>query len=126
LFSELAGLADLLDGKKVKKRLWLYTDYVVYSAAKKSGILAKIEKSGARVVHSVCPGMVDRDPAEAEKLIFATDSLKVAMLFAGIGWPKNWLGTRKDVVNAAITGKFKRTKWLSGSSEGTVPPMVTA
>jgi hypothetical protein len=31
---------------------------------------------------------------------------------AGIGWPKNWLGTRQDVVNAAITGKFEPTRWL--------------
>jgi predicted aconitase/predicted aconitase with swiveling domain len=109
---ELAGLAELLQGRTVKTRLWLYTDYVVYSAAHKAGILARIEKSGARVVHSCCPGMIDRDSKAAESLVYATDSLKVARLMAGIGWPKNWLGTRRDVVNAAITGKFEPTRWL--------------
>lgn len=111
-FQELAGLAALLEGHTVKAKLWLYTDYVFYSAAKKAGVLAKIEKSGARVVHSCCPGMIDRDIKAAESLVYATDSLKVARLMAGIGWPKNWLGTRQDVVNAAITGKFEPTRWL--------------
>jgi len=109
---ELAELADMLVGKKVKKPLWLHTDYVVYAAAKKAGILQKIESSGARVVHSVCPGMVDRDRQAVQKLVFTTDSLKVASLMAGIGWPKWWLGTRRDTVTAAITGRFKRTRWL--------------
>jgi hypothetical protein len=112
MFEELADIARILQGKKVRTRLWLFTDYVNYSAAEKAGILERIEASGARVVHSSCPGMVVRDRAEAEKLVFATDSLKVAMLFAGIGWPKNWLGTREDVVNAAVTGNFVPTKWL--------------
>ncbi len=109
---ELAGLAELLEGRTIKSKLWLYTDYVFYSAAQKAGILAKIEKSGARVVHSCCPGMINRDIKAAESLVCATDSLKVARLMAGIGWPKNWLGTRRDVVNAAITGKFEPTRWL--------------
>ncbi|HAY22451.1 MAG TPA: hypothetical protein DCY27_09865 [Desulfobacterales bacterium] len=111
-FQELAGLAELLDGRTVKKRLWLYTDYVFYSAAKKAGLLARIEKSGARVVHSCCPGMIIRDASAAESLVYATDSLKVARLMSGIGWPKNWLGTRRDVVNAAITGRFEPSRWL--------------
>lgn len=113
MFEELADIAGMLDGQKVSAPLWLYTDYVNYSAAKKAGILEKIEASGARVVHSSCPGMVVRAPADAEKLVFATDSLKVAMLFAGIGWPKNWLGTRKDVIQAAITGTYVQNKWLN-------------
>jgi len=108
---EFVELADMLDGRKVKKHLWLYTDYIEYSAAKKAGLVEKIEKSGARVVHSCCPGMVDRDFQVAESLVYATDSLKMATLGAGIGFPRNWLGTRRDVVNAAITGRFERTRW---------------
>jgi len=109
---ELAGLAALLEGRTVKTRLWLYTDYVFYQAAQKAKILAKIEKSGARVVHSCCPGMIVRDAPAAESLVYATDSLKVARLMSGIGWPKNWLGTRRDVVNAAVTGRFEPSRWL--------------
>jgi len=108
---ELVGIADMLEGRQVKKKLWLYTDYVVYSAAKKDGLLDRIEKSGARVVHSCCPGMVDRDFETAESLVYATDSLKMAMLGSGIGFQKNWLGTRRDCVNAAISGTFQRTRW---------------
>lgn len=110
---ELADLAKMLEGKKVKKPLWFHTDYVIYAAAKKGGILQKIEDSGARVVHSVCPGMVDRDREAIQKQVFATDSLKIASLMAGIGWPRWWLGTRRDTLNAAITGRFERTRWLS-------------
>jgi hypothetical protein len=109
---EFVELAALLDGRKVKKRLWLYTDYIVYSAAKKDGLIERIEKSGARVVHSCCPGMIDRDYKVAESLVCATDSLKVVTLGSGIGFQKNWLGTRRDVVNAAITGRFEPTRWL--------------
>ena len=108
---EFVELADLLDGQKVKKRLWLYTDYIEYSAAKKAGLVEKVEKSGARVVHSCCPGMIDRDFETAESLVYATDSLKISTLGAGIGFPKHWLGTRRDVVNAAITGRFERSRW---------------
>jgi len=109
---ELAELADMLAGKKIKKPLWLHTDYVIYAAARKAGILQKIEDSGARVVHSVCPHMVDRDRKAIESRVFATDSLKSAVLCSGIGWPKWWLGTRQEAVNAAITGRFERTRWL--------------
>ena len=108
---EFVGLADILDGRKIKKHLWLYTDYIIYSAAKKAGLVGQVEKSGARVVHSCCPGLIDRDFEVAESLVYATDSLKMATLGAGIGFPKNWLGTRRDVVNAAITGRFERTRW---------------
>ena len=108
---EFVELADLLDGQKVKKRLWLYTDYIEFSAAKKAGLVKAVEKSGARVVHSCCPGMIDRDFEVAESLVYATDSLKMATLGAGIGFPKHWLGTRRDVVNAAITGRFERSRW---------------
>lgn len=111
-FQELVGLAEFLEGRTVKKRLWLYTDYIFYQAAHKAGILAKIERSGARVVHSCCPGMILRDGKTAESLVYATDSLKIARLMSGLGWPKNWLGTRRDVVNAAITGRFEPTRWL--------------
>lgn len=107
---ELVELADMLAGRKVRKPLWLHTDYVICAVAKKTGLLGKIESSGARVVHSMCPGMVARDDSASE-LVFATDSLKAAMLLAGIGHPKWWFGTRKDVVNAAINGKFERTRW---------------
>ncbi len=109
---ELGELADLLDGKTVKSRLWVYTDFIVYSAADKAGYLKRIEQSGARVVHSCCPGMVDRDAQEAESMVYATDSFKVARLMADSGWPRNLLGTRREVINAAITGRFERTRWL--------------
>ncbi|MBM3148074.1 MAG: DUF521 domain-containing protein, partial [Actinobacteria bacterium] len=113
ILDELAELAAMLEGRTVKTRLWLFTDYVQYSAARKAGIIERIESSGARVVHSHCPGMVARAPEEAENMVVATDSLKVAMLFAGIGWPRNWLGTREDAIRAAVNGRFERTRWLS-------------
>lgn len=111
LYDELVKLADMLAGKKVQKPLWLYTDYIIYSAAQKSGVLAAIESSGARVVHSICPGLTVRNPSDASNMVFVTDSLKTVKLMGGPFWPKWWLGTREDTVNAAITGKFTRTRW---------------
>ncbi|MDP8248978.1 MAG: aconitase X [Candidatus Tritonobacter lacicola] len=109
---ELSDLAEMLKGKQVKKTLWLYTDYIIYSAARKAGIIRSIEECGAVVVHSCCPGMVDRAANVAEQLVFATDSLKVASLMSGSGWPKNWLGTRQEVIDAALTGTFRRKRWM--------------
>ena len=111
MYDELVKLAGMLAGQKVRKPLWLYTDFVIYAAAKKSGVLAAIENSGARVVHSVCPGLTVRDPNIATNMVFVTDSLKTVKLMGGPFWPKWWLGTREDTVNAAITGKFERTRW---------------
>jgi len=111
MYDELVKLADMLAGKKVCKPLWLYTDYIIYSAAQKSGVLAAIEGSGARVVHSICPGLTVRDPKVAANMVFVTDSLKTVKLMGGPFWPKWWLATREDTVNAAITGKFTRTRW---------------
>ena len=111
MYDELVKLADMLAGKKVCKPLWLYTDYIIYSAAQKSGVLAAIENSGARVVHSICPGLTPRDPSVVSNMVFVTDSLKTVKLMGGPFWPKWWLGTREDTVNAAITGKFTRTRW---------------
>jgi len=109
---ELDDIMKLLRNKQVVKPLWIYTDYIGYAAAAKAGILVSIEQSGATVVHSNCPGMVIRKPEEAEKLVFATDSLKIATLMAGIGWPRHWLGTRDEVIEAAITGRFIRKRWV--------------
>jgi cis-L-3-hydroxyproline dehydratase len=106
---ELSDILIMLKGRKVKRKLWLYTDFIIYNAAQKAGIIESLEKSGAVVVHSCCPGMVDRSTDVAEQLVFATDSLKVASLMSGSGWPCNWFGSREDVVEAAINGIFKRT-----------------
>ena len=107
---ELLQIEKLLGGRELKKPLWLYCDYVVADAARRLGIIDKIEATGAKVVHSCCPGTIQRDPI-IENDVFVTDSLKAIKLCSGIGWQKWFFGQRKDVVEAAVGGKFRCPRW---------------
>jgi hypothetical protein len=40
-----------------------------------------------------------------------TDSLKTVKLFGGIFLPRWWFGQRKDVVEAAVSGRTRCTRW---------------
>lgn len=51
---ELKKAAKLLSGKKVKKRLWLFTSEYVRKLATKLGYVKKIEKTGALVLNDTC------------------------------------------------------------------------
>ena len=43
--------------------------------------------------------------------VIATDSMKMRRLVAGEGMPTWRYGSLTDCVNAAVTGKFKPTRW---------------
>ncbi len=108
---EMKEIDGLLDGRRVKVPLWLYCDSIAWDAAKRLGLVDKIEATGARLVHSTCPGMALRDPTLIRGDVFATDSLKTVKLFSGMFLPRWWFGQRKDVVEAAISGRARCTRW---------------
>jgi predicted aconitase len=108
---ELKQIDGLLNGREVKVPLWLYCDSMSLDAANRLGLVDKIEATGARLVHSSCPGMAPRNPELVKGDVFATDSLKTVRLFSGAFLPRWWFGQRKDVVEAAISGRVRCTRW---------------
>ena len=51
---EIRRIADKLQGKKVRKPLWICTSRVVRDLAEKIGLLDVIEKAGANIVADTC------------------------------------------------------------------------
>jgi len=52
--NEIAGLANRLDGKKLKRPIWICTSRVMKDAANLMGYTAVIEEAGGRVVADTC------------------------------------------------------------------------
>ena len=51
---EISALADKLEGKKLKKPIWICTSRVMKEAADRMGFVNTIEKAGGRVVADTC------------------------------------------------------------------------
>ncbi len=73
--------------------------------------IERIERSGARLFHDACPGMIPPDRLFGPKKVFAADSVKMVRLVRGIGKPNFLFGPLTDLMNAAVTGKFVSTRW---------------
>jgi predicted aconitase len=110
---ELQELADLLDGRRVKEGVFfiVYTDRTNWEMARQSGLVDRIERSGARVYHDACPVMIPMDRLYGPDKVFASDSMKMVRLIRGMGKPSFLFGTLKDLVEAASTGLFRSTRW---------------
>ena len=53
-YEELEQIANTLDGKKIKSRLWVTTAMPIYAMAKRSNIAAAIEKAGGEILSDTC------------------------------------------------------------------------
>ncbi|MBN2195852.1 MAG: aconitase X catalytic domain-containing protein [Polyangiaceae bacterium] len=102
---ELAELARMLDGRTVEKETWVCTARPTKLAAEKLGIVAAIERSGARVMADTCFAVT---PLESRRgATIATDSAKGAYYASGHNKLRVHLGTVQDCVNAAVTGRWR-------------------
>ncbi len=79
--------------------------------AKESGLVDRIERSGARVYHDVCPYTLPVEEVFGAGKVIASDSMKMIRLAAGPGKPRFWFGTLRDCVEAAATGRFESRRW---------------
>jgi len=52
---EIAALAGKVEGKRLRKPLWICTSRLVKEAATRMGLTALIEKAGGKVVADTCP-----------------------------------------------------------------------
>jgi len=111
--SEIKRVAELLDGKKIKKgvRLWVTTAESIYPLAKRMGYTEAIEKAGGLVVTDMCvmsfPFALMKEPVK----VIATDSARAAHYQArggmagGLGAGVLYGSTEKCIA-AALSGNW--------------------
>lgn len=109
---ELRKVADLLEGKKCRVRLWVMTNPLTYKLADYAGYRKKIEDAGAQLLSGVCAGLLMGVvmPPQGYPRVMATDATKQDYYMTGHCHPHEVgirYGTTEDCIDAAITGKWK-------------------
>ncbi len=109
---ELRKVADLLEGKKCKVRLWVMTNPGIYPQAELAGYRKKIEDAGGLLLSGACPGIVRGRvmPEDEYPNVVAMDAAKQSYYITGHCHPHEVqvrYGTMEECVDAALTGKWK-------------------
>ena len=102
---ELAEVAKLLKGKKVKVETWIATARPTKEKADKLGYTKIIENSGAKFACDTCMVVA---PLKGRFKTCVTTSAKACYYVRGQNSMKTRLGTLEECINAAVTGKWKR------------------
>lgn len=119
---EIQEVVRLLEGKRVKEsvKFYIHTDHSTWSLAKEAGLVDKISSAGALLTRDTCEFCMPVETMYGPGTVIATDSMKMRRLVAGAGKPTWRFGSLKDCVNAAITGKFKTTRWAERTDARTL------
>jgi predicted aconitase len=104
---EIHKVARLVDGKKLKKPLWVMTNPLTYKAAEIMGLRETLEKAGANLLSGTCCGLLMGERPSSG--VMATDAAKQDYYITGIVYPEKLqvrYGATEDCVDAALTGKW--------------------
>jgi predicted aconitase len=101
---QFRDVADLLDGKKVKTHLWMFTSRAVKTVADISGFTKKIEDAGGIVMTDTCSAIARAVPKGTK--VVALDSAKQTHYLPAMVGVEAWFGTTEDCINAALTGRW--------------------
>jgi cis-L-3-hydroxyproline dehydratase len=117
-FEEMKHYAKLLDGRKIsgKAELWITTNRNVRQMARDAGLLATIERSGAKVISDTCPischfaRTCSPDPAlgvtPPELKAIVVDSAKQARYIRDMVHCPTLFTSTEKAVETAVTGRF--------------------
>jgi predicted aconitase len=97
-------VARLLDGRKIKTHLWMFTSRAVKTVADVSGFTKKIEESGGLVMTDTCSAIARAVPKGTK--VVALDSAKQTHYLPAMVDVEAWFGTTEDCINAALTGRW--------------------
>ncbi len=97
-------VARLLDGKKIKTHLWMFTSRAVKTVADMSGFTKKIEDAGGLVMTDTCSAIARAVPKGTK--VVALDSAKQTHYLPAMVDVEAWFGTTEDCINAALTGRW--------------------
>jgi predicted aconitase len=101
---EIELIADILGGRQVRTALWITAAHQVRDEAESRGLLARIEKSGGRIVSDTCLVVA---PVEALDLrSIATNSGKGAFYGPSHAHVAVRFGSLEQCVDAAINGEW--------------------
>jgi predicted aconitase len=98
-------VAQLLDGKKIKTHLWMFTSRAVKTVADMSGFTKTIEDAGGLVMTDTCSSVARAVPRGTK--VAAVDSAKQVHYLPAMTGVEAWFGTTEDCINAALTGRWK-------------------
>ena len=102
--AEIEQVSDLLKGKKVKASLWVTTSSEVRESAKRKGLLAEIEKSGAEIVADTC--MIVAPIKDLGFKNMATNAGKAAFYAPAHCGVSVRFGSLDKCIEAALTGRW--------------------
>jgi predicted aconitase len=110
--SQIKEVASLLQGKKLKKPLYICVSSLIKAWAETMGYAETIVNAGGTLFEGMCPLFMGFKPKGAK--VMATNSCKQAHYSPGrFGLDEPNYGVRfgntRDVINAASTGKWKGT-----------------
>jgi predicted aconitase len=96
--AEIARLAGLLDGRRVRREMWITTARPVKGMADRAGFTAVIEAAGARFAVDTCCVVA---PLKGRFTALAADSAKACYYAAAKHRFKTWYGSMEEAVEAA-------------------------
>ena len=102
---ELAKLARLLDGKKVKVETWVAVARPIKKIADARGYTKVIEDSGAKFACDTCMVVA---PLKGRFKTCVTTSAKACYYVRGKQEMRPKIGSLEDCVNAAVTGRWEK------------------
>ena len=101
---QLRDVAQMLDGKKIRTHLWMFTSRAVKTVADMSGFTGKIEAAGGLVMTDTCSAIARAVPKGTK--VVALDSAKQTHYLPAMVGIEAWFGTTEDCINAALTGRW--------------------
>jgi predicted aconitase len=102
--ADMERAAQLLEGTRLKATLWITTSRGVREAAERAGLVARIERSGARVFADTC--LVVAPVEEMGFRAMATNSAKAAFYAPMHSGLQRRFGTLEQCIGAAVTGRW--------------------
>lgn len=97
-------VARLLDGKRIKTHLWMFTSRAVKAEADLSGFTNAIQDAGGLVMTDTCSAIARAVPKGTK--VVALDSAKQVHYLPAMVGVQAWFGTTEDCIAAALTGRW--------------------
>jgi predicted aconitase len=105
--NEMMEIADLLDGRKIDLGVtfWIMTSEDQYHIADESGVIRRIEDTGAIVTRDTCFMLTITDDRWRGKIMM-TNSAKGAVYASEINGVRVHIGSTEECVEAAVRGEW--------------------
>ncbi|MFC1918213.1 aconitase X [Chloroflexota bacterium] len=105
---EIGYVASLIEGKKLKKEMWILTAQVIKNYAERMGYLDIIEKSGGKILGDACQNLMPPGFFNGHGYYtFATNSPKLAFYQKGLQNVLSHFGATDKCVQAALSGVWR-------------------